>query len=388
MTLPKTVCLLSSLLILAACTPPEENVPFSSGEKATSSHICVDDGSVDVNELKRLENVGGNKLYCWRTACNSVRCIDLRGSINEDFDLKSYLKHAQDSGGYTVEGMKERLSRSEHLQADSYFIFQISPFFSDKEFQDFEDFPYSFLTDDESMYEMFGLRPSYEWLSRSGIFSHKKEISLPSDDMVDMDFLKEHDAFLWADYGVIASKDVNHIYQFKNGAVIKHYSYPFRFFSPANASEGVGLTFLELVEKFGMPSFLEGDDSTNIEYCFGISSIYRFVFAGSQGAMTCSSVLELNTSNSMFVGDKARMMAVEDVDESLLFTNVDSLIRKYGKPARLGNASPTRYIYKTTDGKEVELLISNYGLKFEDQIHRGLVLGVKTESDFFSYGGN
>jgi hypothetical protein len=90
----------------------------------------------------------------------------------------------------------------------------------------------------------------------------------------------------------------------------------------------------------------------------------------------------------MFVGDKARMMAVEDVDESLLFTNVDSLIRKYGKPARLGNASPTRYIYKTTDGKEVELLISNYGLKFEDQIHRGLVLGVKTESDFFSYGGS
>ena len=388
MSFSKTVCLSSLLLILMACTPSEENVPFSSGEKDTSSYICVDDSSVNVNERKQLENVGGNKLYCWLTACNSIRCIDLRGSVNEDFDLKTYLKCAQDSGGYTVEEMKERLSRTEHLQADSYFIFQVPPSFGDKEFEEFESFPYSFLMDDESMYEMFGLRPSYEWLSRSGIFSHKKEIRLPSDDMIDMDFLKEHDAFLWTDFGVIASKDVNHVYQFKNGSVLKHYVYPFRFFNPLRASEGVGLTFLELVEKFGMPSFLEGDDSMNIEYCFGNSSIYRYVFVGTEDAMACSNVLEFGSSNSMFIGDKARTMAVEDIDESLLFTNVDSLIRKYGKPARLGNASPTRYIYNTTDGKEAELLISNYGLKFEDQIHRGLVLAVKTESEFFSYSGN
>ena len=372
--------------ILSACTVGfgGESSKAPSKSRSSSSHVCVDGDYESSYRYNPLEKVFGNKIYFWRNSCGEMRSIALDGCVNENYKLIDFLCTAQSIGGYTFSEMKKKIMSQRFLSLDSYFVFEISSHFDESELREFERYPYPFLCTDESIYESLGIQESYSWISKNGLLFRDKAVYLPPDDQIDISYLNNLDAFVCGDYAAISVRDVNHVFHFKNGRVDSHRQCPFVFFDPAKVEDAPGLDFDGVIEKFGVPSFVVDEGSTDFEYCYSWRLFYRFEFAPISEGGCCKAVQKLGIDKTLFIGDKSEPIDRALINESLLLTPLDSLIRRFGKPVKDSSSAGNHREYKTSEGTKVSFILTDYGLKFEERIHGGVVGAISIDGELIT----
>ncbi|MBP5091237.1 MAG: hypothetical protein J6328_01585 [Bacilli bacterium] len=259
-----------------------------------------------------------------------------------------------------------------------YYVFEVEERMDIDEILEYERCPYLHFSRDKDLYSRLGLEESYEWAKAIGYLEPTPHVDFSNYQSMSISDLKQLDTMFFGEYAVTTIGDTNHIFIMDGEKLVGHTEVPFVLFKKNKLEEAIGLGFIDLVRKLGVPSFASGDGECAVDYMSGYS-VYRLRFDFSSSRLIVSDYELIPSITRAIRADEEK----EEVDASLAlsfrdYASLESLIRKVGKNvSRCPSTSALHYALFLNDGTYLTFSTWQYDIDFDNE-HRGeMILGLE-----------
>ncbi len=371
---------ISLLALLASC---DVSAHPSSSISSSKTSVCEEElnYSLDPNLDEVREKQIGIFVYCWKTKCDSWNCVALKSTFDDTdktYDLYSWLKRGQSEFALPPEKLCQEFQKGSWDPLEDFVVFEIPADLTKADFDSMKRCPYAYISNDQDLYNSLGLSKAYQFAKEVGYIAP----TLQDDEHITRAYLKTNGAFFYDDYICINDNKNSHVFRFENETIKNHQAFPRRTFDAAAAENAIGSSFVELIQKYGIPSFVEKANSKNLDYiCSQGKEICRLTMIDGR----VDSFATMPFEDGFLIGDESKNLDEGDVSESLLLLSFEELVRKLGKPYGRSYSSPLSLLYHVNSGGDLKITTSHYGPWFDREHRGGFAIGITYNGDSHFY---
>ena len=356
---------LIGVLALASCRMSRKESPslFSSSPLSSEEPIPC---PVYPNNSSVEENAKGNfvmSLFVFRTSCGEIRCFP---SYFESGNSQKDLLEIEGNGvavkneagkvefiSYTLGEMKEflKIGFKGRQNISLFDVYEIPENITPEECRELLKNPYPYVCKDKSIYDTLGIDNAYNYAKTMGYLDFPDPAVLTSPNLT-FAYLKEHDAFFLGKYIVAFTGTENFVFEmdktFKcvarsSNLTIDH----------EKAKEAVGLNFVDLVKRFGCPTYIASKGAnTKIDYITDRRGT-RFTLDENYSVSGVERAPHYD-----LLGKGNSKVPVSFIDDVKTYTPFSKIVEKYGFPQGMTGSGTTYYVYYLEDGRYVTLRLS------------------------------